>query len=408
MAGTPREILFIAHRVPYPPDRGDKIRSYNELRHLAGIAPVHLAALAEDPRDLHHGAALDALTASHCVRPRTVSRPRAAVEGVLRGEPLSVTLFRDKGLQDYVAHVLATRPIGAVFVYSGNMAPYVPEVLPADTRFVMDFCDADSRKFAAYGTEGRGPMAWINRREGRLLAALELTVARRADASLFISTAEAEVFAAMGGDVSSVQVVGNGVDLAFFDPAQERPMPDALAGITGPKIAFTGQMDYRPNIEAVTGFATEALPLIRQVHPDAHFLIVGRAPAEPVRALAALPGVIVTGEVADTRDWLAAADVVVAPLRLARGVQNKVLEAMAMARPVVASTAAAEGIDALAGRDLLVAADSRGEADAVIGLLSDPVLASVLGKAGRAQVEARYGWDAAMAPLTALVTGHDG
>ena len=408
MVESAREILFIAHRVPYPPDRGDKIRSYHELRHLAKIAPVHLAALGDDARDLTHGAALGSLTASHCVRPRAKSRARAAAEGLLRSEPLSVTLFRDAVLHDYVRRVLATRPIGAIFVFSGNMAAYVPARLPEGVRFVMDFCDADSRKFAAYGEQGRGPMGWINRREGRLLGAMEIAVSHRADASLFVSAAEAAVFADMGGQADRLAVIGNGVDMIHFDPAGAHASPARLASVPGPKIVFTGQMDYRPNIEAVTDFATQTLPLIRVAYPSAHFLIVGRNPDDAVQALAKLPGVIVTGEVADTRDWLAAAAVVVAPLKIARGVQNKVLEAMAMARPVVASAAAAEGIDAQAGRDLLVAADAEEEARAIIGLLSDPLRAAALGQAGREQVEARYGWDAALAPLTRLVTGHDG
>ncbi|HEX7822759.1 MAG TPA: TIGR03087 family PEP-CTERM/XrtA system glycosyltransferase [Sphingobium sp.] len=408
MPNGPREILFIAHRVPYPPDRGDKIRSYNELRHLAQLAPVHLAALADDPRDLCHDAALSALTASHCIRPRTLSRPRAAIEGLLRREPMSVSLFRDRALRAYIDRIVATRPLAAVFVFSGNMAPYVP-ALGKDTRFVMDLCDVDSAKFAAYGAESGGPTGWINRREGRLLGALELAVAKRADTSLFISHAEADVFAKLdGADTRRTTVLENGVDLDAFDPARPFPIPDALQNVAGPKIIFTGQMDYRPNIEAVTDFATGALPLIRQSHPDAHFVIVGRNPAESVRALGDLPGVMVTGEVPDTRAWLAAADVVVAPLRLARGVQNKVLEAMAMARPVVVSPAAAEGIDAQHGRDYLVAADAVEEARLVGDLLADPACAATLGRAARARVEVRYSWDAALAPLAGLVLGHDG
>ncbi|HEX7874942.1 MAG TPA: TIGR03087 family PEP-CTERM/XrtA system glycosyltransferase [Sphingobium sp.] len=407
-AGAPREILFIAHRIPYPPDRGDKIRSYNELRHLAKLAPVHLAALADDPRDLLHDAALDELTASHCIRPRTVSKARAAVTGLLRHEPLSVALFRDRGLAEYIDHIVATRPLAAVFVYSGNMATYVPPLSPG-TRFVMDFCDADSVKFASYGAQGKGPMAWINRREGRLLGALEAQVSRRADASLLISAAEADVFAALpGADTARMAVVGNGVDLDAFHPGQDSAVPEALRAPNGPKIVFTGQMDYRPNIEAVTDFADAAMPIVRQSHPDARFVIVGRNPAEAVRALGARPDVIVTGEVADPRAYLLAADVVVAPLRLARGVQNKVLEAMAMARPVVVSTAAAEGIDAQAGRDFLVAADAVGEAAGVIALLSDPARAQALGQAARRRVEERYSWDAQLASLGPLVLGHDG
>ncbi|MET0364615.1 MAG: TIGR03087 family PEP-CTERM/XrtA system glycosyltransferase, partial [Sphingobium sp.] len=395
-------------RIPYPPDRGDKIRSYNELRHLAKLAPVHLAALADDPRDLLHGAALDELTASHCIRPRTVTKAKAAVTGLLRREPLSVALFRDTGLADYIRRIVATRPLAAVFVYSGNMAVYVPP-LPQGTRFIMDFCDADSVKFASYGAQGKGPMAWVNRREGRLLGALEAEVSQRADASLIISQAEADVFAALpGADTRRMAVVGNGVDLDAFHPGQYIAVPEAIRGLTGPRIVFTGQMDYRPNIEAVTDFADVAMPIIRRTHPDAQFLIVGRNPADAVRALDARPDVIVTGEVSDPRAYLLAADVVVAPLRLARGVQNKVLEAMAMARPVVASTAAAEGIDAQDERDFLVAADAVEEAAKVSALLSDPERAQALGLAGRRRVEERYSWDAELAPLGHLVLGHGG
>ncbi|MFT3967855.1 MAG: TIGR03087 family PEP-CTERM/XrtA system glycosyltransferase [Sphingobium sp.] len=408
MASGPREILFIAHRIPYPPDRGDKIRSYNELRHLAKLAPVHLAALADDPRDLRHGDVLDGLTASHCIRPRSLSKARAAISGLLRREPLSVTLFRNEPLAAYIDHVVKTRPLAAVFVYSGNMAAYVPP-LPEGTRFIMDFCDADSVKFASYGAQGSGPAAWINRREGRLLGALEAAVSRRADASLIISEAEAEVFGTIAGaDISRMTVIGNGVDLDGFDPAQAHGLPEALADMSGPRIVFTGQMDYRPNVEAVTDFADHALPIIREAHPESRFLIVGRNPADAVRALGERPGIMVTGEVPDTRAWLQAADVVVAPLRIARGIQNKVLEAMAMARPVVASAAAAEGIDAVAGRDMLVAADAAGEARLVISILSDPARGRELGDAARRRVEQRYSWDAQLAPLAELVLGHDG
>jgi len=143
MASPPREILFIAHRVPFPPDRGDKIRSYHELMHLARHAPVHLAALADDPRDLDHGPALSSVCASHCVEWRSNKRSVAAVGGLLRREPLSVSLFRNRALRTYVDRIVATRPLAAVFVYSGQMAAYVPK-LASGTRFIMDFCDVDS------------------------------------------------------------------------------------------------------------------------------------------------------------------------------------------------------------------------------------------------------------------------
>lgn len=407
MAIPPREILFIAHRVPFPPDRGDKIRSYNELAYLARHAPVHLAALADDPRDRDHGAALSDLCASHCVVGRGNHRPEAILQGLIRREPLSVSLFRSRRLSAYVDRIVATRPLAAVFVYSGQMAAYVPQ-LPPETRFIMDFCDVDSLKFAAYGREGRGPMAWVNRREGRLLGAFEVATARRSDASLFISAAEAALFRSLdGAGDAKISVVENGVDLTHFDPMRSHDRPGIISRLAGPIILFTGQMDYRPNVEAVTDFAIRSMPVIRQAVPDAQFLIVGRNPNVAVRRLGALPGVSVTGEVPDPRAYLALADVVVAPLRIARGIQNKVLEAMAMARPVVASRQAAEGIDAREGRDWLIAGAPEEEAGLVLGLLADRQRAEALGAAAREQVERRYSWDAALSGLAPLVFGHE-
>ncbi len=407
--GLPQgEILFIAHRVPYPPDRGDKIRSYHELLRLARQAPVHLAALADDPRDLEHDAVLDGLTASHCVARRARLPVAEAAAGLLKGDPLSVALFRNARLRAYVRRVIATRPLAAVFVYSGQMASYVDD-LPAQTRLVVDFCDADSQKFAAYGRSATWPMAWVYRREGRVLGQFERDTSLRTDASLFISDAEAGLFASFAGDAAAarVQVVGNGVDLEYFDPMLSLAVPPELTALDGPILLFTGQMDYRPNVEAVTAFADEVLPSVRQRHPAARFVIVGRKPDAQVLALGKREGIVVTGEVPDVRGYLAAADVVVAPLRIARGIQNKVLEAMAMARPVVASADAAQGIDAIDGHDLMVAERPEQEIELTLRLLDDPLLAAQVGRAARRRMEERYSWEATLARLGPIVLGHE-
>jgi glycosyltransferase involved in cell wall biosynthesis len=163
-------------------------------------------------------------------------------------------------------------------------------------------------------------------------------------------------------------------------------------------------MDYRPNVEAVESFAQMGMPIVRSRYPEARFAIVGRNPVAAVAVLADLPGVVVTGGVADVRGWLAGADVVIAPLRMARGIQNKVLEAMAMARPVVASAQAAEGIDATSGKHLIIVPGPAAEAHAVIGLLSDPARAEMLGIAARARMVERYSWNRTLADLPTLVT----
>jgi len=390
------DLLFLAQRIPFPPDRGDKIRTFHELRHLAALGRVHLACFADDSADAAHLAGLreaigPALGEVH-VETRHRSRAAAGALAMVEGRPVSLSLFDSAALRGFVARMLASGRIGTVFAFSGQMAQFVPEGLSA--RFVMDFGDVDSAKFEAYGAEG-GAMAPIHRREGRMLAAFERAVAIRADVSLFVSDAEAELFRRRSGLAGAdVRALQNGVDLDYFDPEARFPLLDEQ----GPLIVFTGQMDYAPNIDAVRWFAGEVMPML----PDARFAIVGRKPAAAVRRLEG-PRVIVTGGVPDVRSWLAAADVVAAPLRIARGIQNKVLEAMAMARPVVASPAAFEGIEAEPGRHLLVADSTEAQAEAISALLGDPGRARALGQSARRRIEQAYRWEARLAPLGEIV-----
>ncbi|KQS01422.1 glycosyl transferase family 1 [Sphingomonas sp. Leaf357] len=390
-------ILFLAHRVPYPPDRGDKIRGFNILKFLSARQRVHLIAFADDERDMEDKSGLAEYAGSRSIFWRSKSQVVAAVQALLRRRPVSLTAFENRPLQEAVDALLAEHAIDTIYVFSSQMAQYLPANTKA--RVIMDFVDMDSAKFAAYGKAQRGPMGWMMRREGRLLAAYERGVARQAAASLFVSEAEADLFQDQTG-ADRVFAVENGIDTEFFDPAAtfERRQADVQL------LVFTGQMDYRPNIEAVTWFVEAILPHVLIEFPRARFAIVGRAPTDAVKALAQRPGVIVTGEVADVRGWLAAASVVVAPLKLARGVQNKVLEAMAMARPVVASAPAAEGID---HGDTIRVGETAGEIARQIGmLLASPEIGEMLGGKARAQVRKRYSWDARLAPLDAIIGTH--
>lgn len=395
------EILFLVHRAPWPPDRGDRIRSWHLFEALAKLAPVHVAALADNAEDAETAREKMApLCKSLAIEVRRASRPLALAQAVLHGEPVSNRLFRNATLARHVDALIREGNITHIVAFSGQMAQYLPADFGGSV--LMDFVDVDSAKFATYAEQDkRQPLNWVHKREARVLGAYEAEVARRADASLFVSEAEAALFRIRSGlGADRVRAVENGIDTDRFDPAV---MLEPVGVGEGPLAVFTGQMDYRPNIDAVRWFGTDILPLIRQRHGQARFAIVGRAPTDEVRALAALPGVTVTGEVADVRPWLAAADAVVAPLLLARGVQNKLLEAMAMARPVVASAAAAEGIDATAGEHLLVANDAPTMAEAVCSLFDDPGTAAKMGQAARARMIARYGWDARLAPLGDLL-----
>ncbi len=396
------DILFLAHRIPYPPNRGDKIRSWHMLKHLGGLARVHLACFADDEADAAHLSALrqamrGSLGEAH-VEVRRTGRLKAGLQALASGTPISLPLFDSAPLRAFVNRLLAGGRVGTIFTFSGQMAQFVPE--GAKPRFVMDFVDMDSAKFAAYAEEGRPPLSWTYRREAERLFAFERATAARADVSLFVSEAEAALFRAQAAlPAANISAIQNGVDLDFYDPAAEFPK---LKAMDGPLIAFTGQMDYPPNVEAVAAFARDVLPLIRRQRPEARFAIVGRNPTEPVKKLGQGEHVVVTGAVADIRSWLAAADVVVSPLRIARGVQNKMLEAMAMARPVVASPAAFQGIEAEASRDLLVAEGAHAQAEAVLSLL-DPAAAKAMARSARAQMEQAYRWDARLAPLTGIL-----
>ncbi|WP_425230166.1 TIGR03087 family PEP-CTERM/XrtA system glycosyltransferase [Sphingomonas sp.] len=380
-----RDILFLAHRVPFPPDRGDKIRSHAVLRHLTQRARIHLCAFADDPADDTPALELLALTASCTIVARRKGRARAALEALASGRPVSLTAFDDPAMH---AAVAAAPPTDATYCFSGQMAQY----LAGEGVEVMDFVDVDSAKFAQLADTAPLPLRALYRREARLLGRFEQEVAARATASLFVTGAEAALF----GCGPRVQVVENGIDGRRFDPAA------AFAPLNAPGqlIVFTGQMDYRPNVDAVTWFTRAVLPQVRARHPQARFAIVGRAPAATVRALAG-EGVVVTGAVDDTRPWLAAAAVCVAPLSLARGVQNKVLEAMAMARPVIASPAAAEGIDH--SGTITVADSAEAWTEQVCAALDAVAHGARQGAAARARVLARYDWDARLAPLDALL-----
>ncbi|WP_227339870.1 TIGR03087 family PEP-CTERM/XrtA system glycosyltransferase [Sphingopyxis sp. P8] len=395
------EILFLVHRAPWPPDRGDRIRSWHMFEALAKLAPVHVAALADSDADAAVARAKMALLCkSLCIEVRDVSRPVALAQALLRGEPVSNRMFRNCALARHVDGLLASGAVTHIVAFSGQMAQYLPPHF--DGPRVMDFVDVDSAKFAAYAAQdARQPLHWVHRREAARLGAFEAEVARAVDASLFVSEAEAALFRTQSGlGADRVRALENGIDTGHFDPATVAPV--AREG-DAPLAVFTGQMDYRPNIDAVRWFAEAVLPRVQAAHPGARFAIVGRAPTDAVRALGERAGISVTGEVPDVRPWLAAADVVVAPLLLARGVQNKLLEAMAMARPVVASAAAAEGIDAAPGEHLLVADGAEAMAAAVARCFADPARAAAMGAAARARMIERYGWEAQLAPLAQLL-----
>ncbi len=388
-------ILYLCHRVPHPPDKGEKIRAHHYIRHLAGRHEVHVACPVEDPEELAHAGALRrTCTSVDAVHHGRLARRLAEARALASGRPLSVESFRSSALADRV-RARVRDGVDVILAQSAAMAEYVREFDHVPR--VMDFVDLDSEKWRTYAELRPFPWSLVFRMESERLARYESEVARSFDRSLFISSKEAEIFAGRS-PAARTTVVPNGVDLEYFAPsAGERPERRRNACV------FTGVMDYFPNVDAMSWFCREILPAVRREVPDAEALVVGRTPSRAVRRLAREAGVTVTGAVPDTRTWLARAKVAVAPFRVARGVQNKVLEAMAMGVPVVGTSLAFQGIPAGAEDGIAVADRRESFAAGVTRLLRDDDLRAAMGGRCRAFAERELRWSAHAASLERIL-----
>jgi sugar transferase (PEP-CTERM/EpsH1 system associated) len=387
-------LLLLVHRIPYPPNKGDKIRSYHLLKHLAGSYRVHLGTFVDDANDWQHVPLVKALCAdSHFAALNPRSARIRSLGALLTNRSLSLDYYRDRTLQHWVDELMQRVKIDRVLVFSSAMTQYVEAY--SDTTRVVDFVDVDSDKWRQYAAKKSWPMSWLYRHEARQLLRYERHVAGTCDASLFVSEPEAALFRTLAPEsTAKIGFFNNGVDTDYFSPDRDYPDPYPQ---TTPVMAFTGAMDYWPNIDAVQWFAAEVFPALRKSHATLQFYIVGARPSDAVKALANTDGIVVTGTVADVRPYIAHAAVAIAPLRVARGIQNKVLEAMAMARPTVVSPQALEGIDATPGSELLVAETASDFVDMVSSLLRQEN--RTLGVAARRKVEQAYSWPSNLAAI---------
>lgn len=383
-------ILYLVHRLPYPPNKGDKVRSFHLLKHLAAQHRVFLGAFIDDPEDEASIGDLPQYCADlHLARisPRTARL--TSLRGLLTREALTLPYYRNAELQAWVNRTLRLQRIDAAVVFSSAMGQYLHGIPPFP--LVVDFVDLDSAKWTQYAARHRWPMSWLYRREGERLLAYERALALRATHSFFVTDNEAGLFLRSAPEcIGRVEAMCNGVDAEFFSPAPAIPSPFIAGEVP---LVFTGAMDYWPNIDAVRWFAEVILPRLLQFCPQLRFYIVGRNPAAEVLALDG-ERVAVTGTVDDVRPYLQHAAVVVAPLRIARGIQNKVLEAMAMGKAVVASSDCAGAVDAVPGRDFLTAGSVDEYCRQIEFLLRLPERAAAIGLAARQQVLARYSWEA--------------
>jgi sugar transferase (PEP-CTERM/EpsH1 system associated) len=386
-----KRLLYVAHRVPYPPDKGERVRAFHEIAALAAHFRVTVAAPAHSGGDL---AAADRL-AAHC--DRVLTARAGGTGGLLRG---AVTLlggrsategyFHSRRLARAIRREADEEPFDVVVAYCSGALPYAMAV-PAAARLV-DLVDADSAKWAAYARTARWPTSWLYRREAAGVAALERRALRECDAVVLVSRAEAKV---LDGAGDHVLAVANGVDTDYFRP-EDRPAE------APPTLVFTGTMDYRPNVEGVCWFGEAIWPTLARERPDLRWTIVGRDPAPAVRRLGERAGIEVTGAVPDVRPYLARATVAVAPLLTARGIQNKVLEAMAMGRAVVASPAALEGLEVRTPAEAVEAQPPDEWRDEILDLLDNDERRGAVEGAARAAVAQRFAWDRQMKPLVDL------
>lgn len=396
-------ILFLAHRIPVPPNKGDKIRSNNFVRHLAGRHEVYLGCLIDDPGDLTYAAEAASIVNGFCAeRIGYVKRLWSAFTGLFLSQSVSVRYFHSSRLQLWVDRLLDTYNFDVVFCSSSPMAEYVFRSRHcggqlARIPLIMDLIDVDSTKWAQYAQRASAWSSWVYRHEARYLALYEQRIAARFQCVLLVSEDEKAHFPG-GESHPKLVTIGNGVDLEKFLPGYGGKRLSASHSLV-----FTGVMDYWPNVEGVTWFAREVLPRVRAKVPEVQFFIVGTRPGRAVRRLAELEGVVVTGFVDDIRDYIGGADLSVVPLRIARGVQNKILEAMAMGRAVVSSPEAFEGIDAVAGRDVVVADGAEAFAASIVELLQQPRRAAEIGRCARVRVETSYSWPGKLKQLDNLL-----
>lgn len=396
-------LLFISHRIPYPPNKGDKIRAYNILKYLAQQHEIYLAFLIDDPSDVVHLTYLTSLVREvfyDAINPRL--KKVSSITALLGKSPVSVPYFYSVRLQKEIDGLLDRVKVDAVFCSSSPTAEYLYRSRHREVLFdrpirIMDLIDMDSLKWRQYADTSRGIMRWVYRREARCLEEYERKIAGTFDHLLLVSESEKALFVDRI-PVGNVTAMPNGVDTEYFRPDYVSPFEKK-----GPVIVFTGAMDYWPNVQGVVWFVGHVFPQIKRVWPDVVFYIVGARPTSEVTALAQTEGVKVTGFVEDVRDYVAMADVCVVPLRIARGMQNKVLEAMAMGKSVVTTPGGLEGVSAESRREVAIASHEGDFSGEILKLFEYNDHLNKIGDNARSCVEKHYSWKSNLSLLITIL-----
>lgn len=388
------KILYVCHRFPYPPKRGGTIRPFNMIRHLAQSHEVTVCSLTRSAQQTHDAQGIAPFCSEFYLgqvddRVQTM-RMVATLPTPL---PASASFFHSNALNRQIRRLLAGQRFDLVFVHCSSVAHYVEHVegIPK----ILDFGDMDSQKWLEYAQHKPFPLSVGYWWEGTRLKAEEKRLARRFELCTTITRAEHQTLLDYGVETPS-DWFPNGVDNSFFKPLED-------VAYDPETIVFVGRMDYFPNQQCMFDFCADVLPLLKARRPQIKLQIVGAEPSPAVRKLAGIPGVTVTGSVLDVRPFVTRAALTVAPLRIARGTQNKILEAMAMGIPVVASNIAAAGVDAEPGQHLLTADSPADMCEQILRVLDNPDERARLSRAGRARVLSNHAWPNSMKRLDAII-----
>jgi sugar transferase (PEP-CTERM/EpsH1 system associated) len=401
-----RDLLFLSQRIPYPPNKGDKIRSFNILKHLSATHRIHLACFIDDEADWAETPALDEYCVqTHFVRLNPTTAKLRSLKAFATGDALNLPYFYDGALDSWIQQTIQTVKPPLAFVFSSQMVQYLFRADHEFEKIVVDFCDVDSDKWRQYSDVKSWPMNWVYRRESEKLLEYDRKVAGKVDAATFVATPEVELFNKLSPETTdNISAVSNGIDCDYFDPHTDytNPYEPGPHGEEGPVLIFTGAMDYWPNIQCVQWFASEIFPLILPKIPNASFHIVGGNPSPQVKELSENPSIYVSGRVPDMRPYFKHAKIAVVPIQIARGMQNKVLEAMAMALPTVVTPQALEGINLPDAPSLYLADTAQTFADSCVDALLDKTSA-VRGEISRQWVMDKYSWNAQLGAYDELL-----
>lgn len=398
-------VLFLCHRIPFPPNKGDKITTYNLVKYLASRYQVVIGCFIDDEHDRQYIDDVEAMseelfTVDICGK----SSLQSGVQSLIAGKPVSTHHYNNQAMQNWVDDVISRRNIDRLMAYSGGTAQFIEHQKYAGKKRILDMADVDSDKWRQYAENKPVYSSWIYSREQRLVEAYEQKILREFNAVTLITDEERDHFRHISPAALREKIVtlGNGVDTDYFNPEAEFDYTDS-PDKNHKVICFTGAMDYWANVDAVVWFVENIWPAVRSAHPDMYFYIVGGKPTDKVKSLAAVDGVVVTGRVVDVRPYVIQSLLCVAPLRIARGVQNKVLEAMSMARPVVMTSMGQEGIALPSAQQSLVEDEIKQQVALITQLVYEPDTLTRIGAENRAWIIKHYGWDGALALLDKLL-----